>query len=424
MLRTDLKHPSLALAGWILASVFVVFQFFLQSATSVLGQYWLTDFSLSTIGLSLLSSAFFYAYLFMQIPVGVWFDHYHPEKLIALGSGLVALGCWLLASAPGLYLGLIARLLMGAGSAFGYIGLLKVTALVFQPRRFAFMLGLSETWTMLMITLGIILLAWVLKGTSWRMTMVVSGILAALVSITALILIKRQGKDVHAPPPHPLAWATVWINLKRVIKQRQLWLISLYSFFMFALVNVFSSLWGVAFLVHTQGLEHEQAANIMSMIFVGIGIGGPLLGFITHYRSRRQVLAVTALLAALLLLYLLMSQHLALSVLYVGYVFMGMFCAAYIVGFSVIKDNAPPVLQATSMAVSNIIIMASAPVLQTFVGALLQHAGGILVASAAAYRWAMLILPLGMFIACGLCVFIRDPQVDIHQVSVDAVDLS
>jgi fucose permease len=241
--------------------------------------------------------------------------------------------------------------------------------------------------------------------------MAACGLMALVGSLAAFILIKLQRGAAKAPSPHPFAWGKVWHNLILTAKDKQIWVGSLYGFFIFAMVNVFTSLWGVDFLEHTQALDRQSAANVMSMIFIGIAIGGPMLGLLTHrWVIHRQAMSYCALLSAILMSYLLWVPSLPLWGLYTGYTVMGMFCAAYIPCFTVIKDNAPSTIQATSLAFANMMIMAGAPVLQTLIGILLVHLGGAAHASAFAYRMALLILPLGMLVAWVLCFFIRDAR--------------
>ncbi len=51
---------------------------------------------------------------------------------------------------------------------------------------------------------------------------------------------------------------------------------------MFAIVNAFTSLWGISFLVNTNALEKQQAADMVAMVFIGIAIGGPLNGWLSR----------------------------------------------------------------------------------------------------------------------------------------------
>lgn len=423
MINAHLRHPRLAVLSWLLASFFVVFQFFLQSTSSVLSPYWTLDFHLTPLSLSILSSAFFYTYVIMQVPVGMLYDHYQPEQLITRASALVALGCLLLAITPWFWLGFIARLLLGSGCAFGFVGMLKVTALVFKSRRFALMVGVSESFTMLGVTLGIMLLAWTVSHYPWRWSMAICGVVAGLGSITALLIMHYQGPDVHPVAPHPFALNRVWRDLQQTMCSRQVWLGGLYSFFMFAMVNVFTSLWGVMFLTHTQNISHQDAANVMSMVFVGIAIGGPILGLLTHrFFTNHVALLICALLGSVLMSYLVWMPELSMRVMYVGYIVMGACCASYIVCFTVIKESLPHHLQATGLAFSNMITMAGAPILQTLIGAILEYCGGSSHANALNYRLALLILPLGMLVAFILALAIKPQEVALQPDSSLEVD--
>lgn len=408
MLNPSLKHPRLAVFCWVIASFFVVFQFFLQSVTSVLSHYWLTDFHLSALGLSILSSAFFYAYVLMQVPVGILFDNIKAEKLIAAAAAVVGLACMVLANTHVFWLACIARIFMGGACAFGFVGMLRVTAFVFQAQRFGLMIGISETLTMSSVTFGIMLFAWLLTFISWRIDMFVCGIVALVLSAASFLLIYFQKPDVKTPSKHGLSFGFIWRDLKVIVKDRQLWLASVYSFFMIAVINVFTSLWGVDFLVHTQTVNTQTAANVMSMIFVGIAVGCPLLGLITNkYVSSLRAMFICALCATLIMSYLLFSTGISLWILYLGYILVGVFCAAYIPAFALMKEKTVQTRQATSLAFANMLTMSGAPILQPLVAAIIVHQGGLLHISAMGFRLALLILPLGMLIAFVLCFFIR-----------------
>ena len=150
--------------AWFIATLFVIFQFFLQTASSVLSNSWTVDFSLNKVELGNLSAAFFYSYVFMQIPVGIVYDRFRVKNVLVCAAALLSSGCFILAMAQSYELAMLARVLMGVGSSFGFIGMLKIIIDNFKVNEFAFMLGLSESIGMIVITFGIILLAYFLKS--------------------------------------------------------------------------------------------------------------------------------------------------------------------------------------------------------------------------------------------------------------------
>jgi hypothetical protein len=77
-------------------------------------------------------------------------------------------------------------------------------------------------------------------------------------------------------------------------------------------------------------------------------------------------------------------------------------------------------MQATALATSNTLIMASAPILQVLIGELLNNkVFGIADSNVVNYRLSLAILPIGMLIAFLMSLFINEPKkhVIVHHIS-------
>lgn len=396
---------------WVIATFFAFFQFFLQTAAGVIGTEWMRDFHLNKVELGSLSSAFFYTYAFMQIPVGMLFDRYSPRYILTLAAFILTLGCWWLAYTDQYQTAFYARLLMGVGSSFGFIGMLQVCATYFSPKRFAFMVGVSEGVTMLAVTSSIILLTWIVSHYSWRVALAGSGVITLLLSITIFILLRD---DQPRTSSVRLSWSfsQIVLQLKTIFTDRQVILCSLYGFFMFSIVNAFTSLWGIPFLITTYSFSKQLAANMVAVVFIGIAIGGPLSGWISKLMSQhRVILIVAAILGMIVMSVIIFVPHLPQSILFILFFLIGLFCAGYVQCFAVIKDSVELNIRATALATANMIIMLGAPILQLLIGWLLQnHCFGIMSEMDSAYRLSLGLLPLGMFIAIFLAYKVQEPE--------------
>ena len=370
---------------------------------------WLQDFHLSTLQLSNLSAAFFYPYLLMQIPVGLLYDRFKAKTILAIAAGLLSLGCLLLATAKTYELAIISRILMGIGASFGYVGMLKIILQYFPVNKFSFVLGLSESLSTIAITVGIIYLAYFLKSHSWRTMMLLCAATAFLLLLIILYSMKEP-QNYRQENPTPLS--QIWGQLKSILTHKQIILCSLYGFFLFALVNAFTSLWGVSFITNVYHFSHELAASMVSIVFIGIMVGGPLNGLLSKTRFKRpQIMQYGAVGLALCMGAVIFAPHLNAFMLFVLLFLAGFFCAMYIHAFSLIKDTVPLAAQATALAAANMIIMTAAPLLQILIGSLLNsQVYGLASSNAMNYRLSLSLLPLGMFIAFILSRLIREPQ--------------
>lgn len=366
---------------------------------------WMQEFQLNTMQVSNLSAAFFYTYVLMQIPVGVLYDRYSAKKILIIAAVTLSLGCLMLALTHNYHMAIIARFLMGIGSSFGYIGMLKVVLNNFTPNKFALMLGIGETIAMTIVTLGVIALGYFLKLHSWRIAMFISCVFAAIIT-GAIIYYMEDNTNKSKPIP----FIETLSQVRVLLLDKQVLLCSLYGFFMFAIINAFTSLWGVNFITHTYTYSPETAANMVSVVFVGLGIGAPLNGLLSKkYNSHTKLMMYCAISISIVTTLIIIVPGLPKSFLYILLFLSGLFCSGYVQCLSVIKDSVNINTQATALATSNMIIMAGAPILQLFIGSLLNtnifgHQ------SALSYRFSLSVIPIGMIIAILLCKYIKEPH--------------
>jgi MFS family permease len=396
---------------WLIASFFAFFQFFLQTATSILSIEWVRDFHLNKVELSNLSSAFFYTYTLMQIPAGILFDRYSPRYLLTCALLILTVGILLLSSTSSYAWAFFARLLMGVGSSFGFIGLLQVCASHFPANRFAIILGLSEGISMLAVTGGIMLLSWVISFYSWRFTLAGCGTITFILMLLTYYFFGKPVVPLNPHEKHDLSFNVIFQQLNSIFTNQQMILGSLYGFFMFSIVTAFTSLWGFLFLTHTYNMTDQLAANMIATVFIGIAIGGPGSGWLAKIlEGRKPILVGAAALATILMSIIIFCPHLPSTLLFILLFLMGLLCAAYIQCFAIIKDVVHPSVRATALAASNMIIMFGAPILQLWIGGLLQDSFfGWAKDIAMNYRLSLSILPAGMLIACLLSLWIKEP---------------
>ena len=79
------------------------------------------------------------------------------------------------------------------------------------------------------------------------------------------------------------------VGLGRVVGNRQTWLIAIAGLGTTGPLLGFAGLWGVPYFVATLGIDRTAAASITSMMFVGWGVGAPLIGWISDRIGRRRI---------------------------------------------------------------------------------------------------------------------------------------
>lgn len=396
-------------AGWFVVSFFVYFQFLIQTSSSLLQGAWADYYHLTPLGVSLLSASFFYTYLIFQIPVGVIYDRFNEKKVLATASFGLGLGCIIFANTDNYNLAVISRMIMGACAAFGFIGMLKVTANYFPGKQFSLMMGLSESFAALATMCGVIILAWALAHLIWQQLMICFAIGVFTITAAVIVFIRAKPHSICATLEIKSLCKNVWLS----ITNPTVLVTGIYGFFMASVVNSFTSLWGVAFLTQIYPISATLAAKIMSTVFLGLAVGCPINGYFSkRFGYEREAMMMCAIICAVCMSVVVYTK-VTLPTLYMLFFTIGFMCAVYVQSFAIVAQTVPSNIQATSMSVTNMLIMSSAPILQILIGAILESRSlGYAHDLNQNYQIALSILPIGMLIAFILCFLIKSPCKD------------
>lgn len=357
--------------NWGMATTFVFFQFFLQATAGLMAAKWSLDFQLTKTQVGSLSAAFFLAYVIMQIPVGLAYDRFGTRKILISASILLCLGIFGLGLSQQYWQAYLSRLIMGCGSAFGFVGMLYVTASWFSNRHFTMLVGISETLAMIGVALGEIGMASLITHLGWRITMYLVGCCAIVVALCVIFIIQDPEDRSLSVEKETISLSKA---LQQVLRNPQVWFAGFYGFAMISIVNAIANLWGVPFLVHRYpGMSLYTVSTMMSVVFIGSGIGGPFCAWLVQCGINRQkVMTLFALLTFLFYSLVIYWKVYFLGIVYCLLFITGFFSAAYILVFGVVKDSITKELHGTALSTANMILMMSALIQQPLLGKLLE----------------------------------------------------
>src|SRR5262249_17843452 len=152
----------------------------------------------------------------------------------------------------------------------------------------------------------------------------------------------------------------------------QMWIIGIIGCLLYLPSSVFLDLWGIPYLKSVYKLSPEQAVTISSYTFYGWIISGPIIGlFSDKIKRRRMPLTVTGFFAAVLLSVVFYLPIQNVSSLYLIFFAIGFCCGAHPLCFALGKETNPIQISGTSVAVTNMLIMAGGAIFQPVVGKLL-----------------------------------------------------
>lgn len=397
---------------WFVAAGFFFYKYLVQVSPSVMTGDLMRTFQVNGTGLGNLSAFYFYAYLCMQIPVGMMLDKYSPRLLTTSAIFLCSVSTLIFSQTNTLGWACVTRALMGAGAAFAAVSCFKLAAIWFSPKRFALVSGLFMTAAMLGAIGGQMPLSMLVQHSGWRNALEIVGIIG--IGLALLYFLVIRDKPLQTEHPHT-AQKPGSNALMYILKNKQAWLLSFYSGLAFAPVSVFGGLWGVPFLETAHQLIPTQAALAASSIFIGFAIGAPLLGWLSDFMGRRKpILILGTLLALICLTAVLYLPPLPLSIIMLLLGSFGFGASGFFTSFAMIRELFPLVLVATVLGIMNTFDSVCEALFEPFVGALLDATwsgttvDGVHQFSLHGYHVALLMLPLSLLLALITLIFITE----------------
>ena len=271
----------------VLATLFYVYDYFIQVAPSIMTQQLMQAFSIGAGGLGVLSACFYVSYTLMQIPAGLLLDRLGARVLIALAVLGSAIGVTLFGVTYSYAIAGLARFIIGMGAAFSFISALFLISRWFSHRHFSIAAGMVQMGGCLGSLFGLAPLAVLVNSIGWRHSMILTGLITFAFAFLFWIFI-RDGKDTAEKQAHPAPKKEIQ-RLKFVLRKPQVWWIAAVGFLSWVPVAIVGALWGVPYFMKAYGLTNTEAGRLCSLFWIGLGIGGPLIGWISHRLHNRCV---------------------------------------------------------------------------------------------------------------------------------------
>jgi MFS family permease len=395
------KNSSLGKAYFIffLAASFYMYEFILQVAPSVMAEPMMKTFKISAEGFGVVSAFYFYAYAPMQLPAGVLFDRYGPRKLMTVALVFCAFGSFFFASTDSVLTASAGRFFIGTGSAFSFIGVLVLLSRWFPPHYFAILAGCAQAMSSVGAIFGEMPLAALTDLVGWRSA---SFILAAVGFVLAILLwlFIQDHPDQSTQSKPNQRMRDEWHRLVAVCKQAYTWKTGLYAFSIWTPIAVFAALWGIPYLQEKYTISVLVASGMCSMIWIGIAVGSPLLGWISdRFNSRRLSLGISAVLGLAATILILYVPWIPMKWMYLILLILGLGAGGQTVSFAVVKDNNPDHLVGTACGFNNLSVLIGGAIFQPLVGVILHRSDAVVLVNGipdytvAAYQSALTVMP-------------------------------
>jgi MFS family permease len=258
-----------------LISIYIVSQF-LRNSVGVIAPNLAAELGLSPAELGTLSSAFFFAFAAVQIPLGMALDRFGPRLCLLVCAGITVGGIVLFASATspgGLILG---RALQGLGASASLIASLAIYVRRFPPDRFATLAGLQVGIGTVGTLIATAPLAFSTMAIGWRGSFLLVAAITCLIAVVLAFVVKDDGTTASNGRHETLAESLS--GILTVIRTPSLGRVFLMNMVVYSSFALIVGLWGGPYLTHVYGYDLEARGSFLLIPVLAQIIGSLLWG--------------------------------------------------------------------------------------------------------------------------------------------------
>ncbi len=392
------------------ASLFFFYEFIQGNMFASIADDIMRDFHIQADSLTYLSSVYYLSNVLFLFIAGIILDRFSAKKTIVIAMLFCVISTFVLANVHTFALAVMCRFITGIGSAFCFLGPIRIASRWFPAKRMALITGLIVTIAMSGGMLAQYPLTKLVLYIGWRSAMVWLGWLG--LCILGLMIVFIQDKpSTQTTSPTKIG---ILDSAKIAYLNPQTLLAALYASLMNMAIAVFGAVMGSLYLMQRLQINKADASLINSMLFLGTIIGGPVMGWCSDKWGIRltpmKIGAYSALLIVLAILYAPMSYSMMVCLFFL----LGLFTASQVISYALVAESSDVAMTATAVSVVSILTQSGYVLYQNIFSYLLLKQGdmrmiaGVPTYSLHDYQFAAMILPLGLVLAIALLFGLRE----------------
>jgi MFS family permease len=393
------------------AALFFLFEYINMNSLDPLNSLLRQSFQVDAFQISNFSAMYFYANVLFLIPAGLLLDRLSTKRLLQIALICCICGNLVFASTHSFAVAKICRFVIGMGSTLVLLAPALLTARWILPNRAGLVMGIVVSFAMLGGSLAQqlpYLIDWL---GSWRLVIVTIALLGVLFLGIISFFVKDYPTTFKPVRSHLSLFSRVnfYKNALQTIKSKQVWLGGFYASLINLTIMIIGALWGASYLETVHNLSAKHASFVVTMIFFGFLIGGPLFGLFSDRIAKRKWPMIMGGVLNLLCILVILKSDFAYPILAGLFFLLGVFSASQILVFPLIMESVPGNIIASSESLSAVLIMGGGALFQPVFGLLLNHFSQYTSAyTATAFKQAMWLLPITFLIATLLACFMKE----------------
>ena len=367
--KQSLVIPFRVWMAWIVVVLFYAYQYVLRVIPNVLLPYMQETFNVDGTVFGQFSGVYYTGYALAHLPLGFLVSRYGLKKILPWTVAISALGLWPIIYADTWTARLAGRVLTGIGSSFSPIAGFYILGNFFPKEKFTKLFSIQMSIGLLAAIYAGAPLAHLMDVFGCKTVIDILMIIGVAFAAFAFMILPQEEKNLE------VGTSTVG----KILTNPKILLIGLASGLMVGTLEGFPDAWGVKFLSSKYGLDTVDAAQLTSLIFLGMFAGGPLCSWMASYKNRYfETVAGVGFVMALCFSFMLLSSNLPYILLGIVFIITGICCGfqvpALYAGSTFVAQKRAASMGAT---VVNMIMMSFGHIIHTIVGISIDNLGGL-----------------------------------------------
>jgi MFS family permease len=276
--------------SFIFATCFYMYQYVLRVLPSVIRPEMIDKFNVTLAEFGSFSGSYYIGYAGAHIPLGILLDKFGVRIVCSISAFVAAAGILPIVYSDSWSLCVIGRVLTGVGSAGLVLSLLRIVGIFFRAK-FGQMLGITASIGLVGGMFGGTPVAYCISLYGLQSVVFFVVTLGCLMGVGFWSVVRDEGKS---------AYVSVRNNLISLITNHSLTALCLCAGLMIASLEGFADMWGALFLSSYSGFDIQEATFLATLVFLGMGIGSPIIGVIADkFRRHNLICAICGMIIAI-----------------------------------------------------------------------------------------------------------------------------
>ena len=254
---------------WLLPAIFFAYQFMLRVMPNAISMEIISKFGITATEFSTFVGVFYIAYTLAHIPLGILVDKIGTKIICSFSMLVISITTVMIIFCDDFAMLFISRTICGAASSAMFLSLVKASSNYF-PKHFGLALGIGVGTGFIGAFCGGYPIYKIFEIMEWNNAILLISMPGFILSIIFFILSPNTQKSENNKS----------LKISKVLKNKEFIFLIIAGGLMIGPMEGFVDTWSKIFFETCYSLTPAQSTYLPSLIFIGVSIATPLVGYL------------------------------------------------------------------------------------------------------------------------------------------------